>query len=86
MNKITTTNEEQINTSISGCKASSSKREGNIEMLTLTAVQESDSLKRLEANAPLSTKLEADSHDSDWEVLETRTIAVDCAFVNLKAN
>lgn len=52
--------------------------------------QEGDSLKRLETNAPFEKKLEADSKidggDSDWEVLETRTIAVDCAFVNFQAN
>ena len=89
MNKIPVSNEEQINTSISGCKGSGSKQEGNTEMLALTPGQESDSLKRLETNAPLSVKLEADSQigggDSDWEVLETRTIAVDCAFVNFQA-
>ena len=84
MNKIT--NGEQINTNIRGYKASEIKQEDNLQTLALDAVQKSDFLKRLEVNAPLSTKLEEDSHDSNWEVLETRTIAVDCAFVNLQAS
>jgi hypothetical protein len=36
MNKIPVSNEEQINTSISGCKGSGSRQEGNTEMLALT--------------------------------------------------